>query len=87
MEMLQNATAIDTRMLQMNSPIVNCAWIVGNSKSSLKVIKPMGRGGGWKGRGFPTKLYLPFVCTEKAPESGHPRDEKMVSVTIQAGRL
>ena len=86
MEMLQNATAIDTRMLQMNSPIVNCAWIVGNSKSPLKVIKPMGRGGGG-GRGEDFQQYLPFVCTEKALESGHPRDEKMVSVTIQAGRL
>ena len=55
-------------------------------RSIEKVIKPMGRGEGG-GRGEDFQQYLLFVCTVKAVESGHPRDAKKVSVTIQAGRL
>ena len=46
----------------------------------------MGRGkGGERGEDF--QQYLPFVCTVKALEGGHPRDAKKVSVTVQAGCL
>ena len=73
-------------MLQVNPPIVNCLGILGNINKQLKRLQDpsWGRGGG---RGEDFQQYLPFVCTVKALEGGHPRDAEKVSVTIQAGCL